>query len=437
MNMLIGINLVGPLPITNQKNRYIAVVSNSISRCKIRTHFVNNLIQEICERFNVKRPLSLFYHLQTNELVERFNRTLYLFISSVLLAYRTLKQNTTKHTLFDLTYGRTATLPIITNEFKIRNKVLLHRTKAEKQWNGSFFIYEVLDNGSYKLRLDDKILAKVAHGDHLKHYNSRNNPELLIPQISTHALLNKPEDIPQNLEPIVNIQQLSQKLMLALKTIPELSIIVTENHINYTQTEVVTNLAPNSQKYHPYKKNTRSYSGIHLPELLKLALRENLMLIPISIPPNAIIQQKLQLCLNEKSTEYPPIYRYFHMGKTLYERKLELTTANLTKEAIQKQLHNKFKTTAGPTNSHYKLRAVFKLYDLFYICKNVLQNPIFQLLKIQYIEKLTELKFQKFSDQISSIILNYYLEITDSTWTLMKLSLEKEVMLPDEIRDII
>ncbi|KAG9296041.1 hypothetical protein G9A89_011893 [Geosiphon pyriformis] len=234
-----------------------------------------------------------------------------------------------------------------------------------------------------------------------------------------------------------NIQQLSQKLMLALKTIPELSIIVTRNHINYTQTEVVTNLAPNSQKYHLYKKNTKSYTGIHLPELLKLALRENLMLTPISIPPNATIQQRLQLCLNEENTEYPPIYRYFHIGKTLYERKLELTTANLTKEAIQKQLYNEFKTTAGSTNSCYRLRAALRLYDLFYICENVLQNPIFQPLKIQYIEKLTELKFQQFSDQISSIILDYYLEITNSTWTSMELSLEEEVMLPDKIRDII
>ncbi|KAG9289457.1 hypothetical protein G9A89_008018 [Geosiphon pyriformis] len=107
--------------------------------------------------------------------------------------------------------------------------------------------------------------------------------------------------------------------MLALKTIPKLSITVTENHINYTQTEVVTNLAPNSRKYHPYKKNTRSYFGIHLPELLKLALRENLMLTPISIPSNATIQQRFQLCLNEENTEYPPIYRYFYIGKTLYE----------------------------------------------------------------------------------------------------------------------
>ncbi|KAG9306618.1 hypothetical protein G9A89_004815 [Geosiphon pyriformis] len=161
------------------------------------------------------------------------------------------------------------------------------------------------------------------------------------------------------------------------------------------------------------------------------------MLTPISIPPNATIQQKLQLCLNKESIEYLPIYKYFYIGKTLYKQKLELTTANLIKKAIQKQFHNEFKTTAGPTNSHYKLRAAFRLYGLFHTCENVLQNPILQPLKIQYIGKLTELKFQQFSDQISSIILDYYLEITDSTWTSTELSFEEKVMLPDEIRDIV
>ncbi|KAG9286100.1 hypothetical protein G9A89_022777 [Geosiphon pyriformis] len=95
-------------------------------------------------------------------------------------------------------------LPSVINKFKIRNKVFLHRTKAEKQWSGkfenkwnkSFFIHEVLGNGSYKLRLDDKILAKVVHEDRLKHYHSRSNPEPLIPQIGTHSPLVSPEDIP-------------------------------------------------------------------------------------------------------------------------------------------------------------------------------------------------------------------------------------------------
>ncbi|KAG9298182.1 hypothetical protein G9A89_000517 [Geosiphon pyriformis] len=45
-------------------------------------------------------------------------------------------------------------------------------------------------------------------------------------------------------------------------------------------------------------------------------------------------------------------------------------------------------------------------------------------MKVQYIGKLTELKFQQFSDQITSIILDHYFNITDSAWTLTELSLE-------------
>ncbi|KAG9290245.1 hypothetical protein G9A89_022221 [Geosiphon pyriformis] len=55
----------------------------------------------------------------------------------------------------------------------IGDKVLLHRTKVEKQWSrkfdpkwdGPFHIEEILGNGAYKLRLDNKILTKAAHGD--------------------------------------------------------------------------------------------------------------------------------------------------------------------------------------------------------------------------------------------------------------------------------
>ncbi|KAG9293787.1 hypothetical protein G9A89_019125 [Geosiphon pyriformis] len=50
-------------------------------------------------------------------------------------------------------------------EFKIGDKVLLHHTKVEKQWNGPFHIEEILGNGAYKLRQDNKILTKAAHED--------------------------------------------------------------------------------------------------------------------------------------------------------------------------------------------------------------------------------------------------------------------------------
>ncbi|KAG9293906.1 hypothetical protein G9A89_019244 [Geosiphon pyriformis] len=175
------------------------------------------------------------------------------------------------------------------------------------------------------------------------------------------------------------------------------------------------------------KKKTRSHSENKLPRLLKQALEENLLIAPIDIPPNATIQQKLLLLFNEQNNEHTSIYKYFHIGNTLYERKLELEATNLTPKAIQKQIHNQFKTAAGPTNTYYKLRTAFRLYDLFNTCENVLQNPILQPMKVQYISKLTELKFQQFSDQVTSIILDHYLNITDSAWTLTKLSLERRL----------
>ncbi|KAG9296092.1 hypothetical protein G9A89_011944 [Geosiphon pyriformis] len=220
--------------------------------------------------------------------------------------------------------------------------------------------------------------------------------------------------------------------MLVLKTLPDLSITINGSQINYIQKEITGPVANYLQNYYPYRKKTKSHSENRLPRLLKQALEENFLIAPINIPPNVTMQQKLLLLLNEQNNEHTLIYKYFYIGKTLYERKMELETTNLTPEAIQKQIHNEFKTAAEPTNTCYKLRAAFRLYDLFNTCENVLQNSILQPMKVQYIGKLTELKFQQFSGQITSIILNHYLNITDSAWTSMELSLEEEIMLPVE-----
>ncbi|KAG9295798.1 hypothetical protein G9A89_009027 [Geosiphon pyriformis] len=220
--------------------------------------------------------------------------------------------------------------------------------------------------------------------------------------------------------------------MLVLKTLSDLSITINGSQINYIQKETTAPVVNHLQNYHPYRRKTRSHSENRLLRLLKQALEENFLIAPIDIPPNATMQQKLLLLFNEQNNKHTLIYKYFHIEKTLYERKLEFETTNLTPEAIQKQIHNEFKTAAGPTNTCYKLRTAFRFYDLFNTCKNVLQNPILQPMKVQYIGKLTELKFQQFSDQITSIILDHYLNITDSAWTLTELSLEEKIMLPVE-----
>ena len=157
----IGIDIVGPLPVTSNRNQFIVVAMDYLTKwpearairkanaanveafikediiarhgCPLEilsdqgTHFVNATISQLCERLKIKRTLSSPYHPQTNGLVERYNRTLCEslaklsiqskthwdgHISAALLAYRTACHDTTGYTPFDLMYGRTALLPI-------------------------------------------------------------------------------------------------------------------------------------------------------------------------------------------------------------------------------------------------------------------------------------------------------------------------------------
>ena len=131
----IGIDIVGPLPVTHRGNKYIVVamdyftkwpeakalkeanakeVSNFIydeiicrHGCPKRilsdrgTHFNNQMVKQLLEKFEVKHGFSTPYHPQTNGLVERFNKTLCESlakiggenwdenINPVLFAYRT------------------------------------------------------------------------------------------------------------------------------------------------------------------------------------------------------------------------------------------------------------------------------------------------------------------------------------------------------------
>src|SRR6266542_2981440 len=100
-----GIDIVGPLSIIREGNRYIVVAMDYFSRwpearplkvanvdtvatflyeeiiCRFgasrilqsdrETHFVNELIKRLIKRFKIKHNLSLSYYLQSNGLVER------------------------------------------------------------------------------------------------------------------------------------------------------------------------------------------------------------------------------------------------------------------------------------------------------------------------------------------------------------------------------
>src|SRR3989440_4872994 len=156
----IGIDFVGPLPRTKRGKKYIIVAMDYLTKwpearavteatadatskflyeqiiCQHgcpqiilsdrETHFNNNLIKGLMEKFKINHLLSTPYHPQTNGLVEHFNRTLCkslaklslknndwdLYIAPTLFAYRITKHSTTKIEPFFIVFGRNARLPI-------------------------------------------------------------------------------------------------------------------------------------------------------------------------------------------------------------------------------------------------------------------------------------------------------------------------------------
>ncbi|GET59961.1 uncharacterized protein K02A2.6-like [Rhizophagus irregularis DAOM 181602=DAOM 197198] len=202
------------------------------------------------ERCGINHRLSTPYRPQTNGLVERFNKTLCeglaklgkenwdKHIPSVLFAYRTKKQSSTRIKPFYATYGRRAKLPLDKDEnkitladrvkilieelpvirrkmkenveeaqekqkqqhdkrgirkpkFEIGEKVLLYEAWREKQWSGKlqnkwkgpYLIHEEFGNGAYKLKeLDGRILKTPQNGEWLKKFYDRRGftPKIVI-----------------------------------------------------------------------------------------------------------------------------------------------------------------------------------------------------------------------------------------------------------------
>ncbi|KAL5007617.1 hypothetical protein ScPMuIL_016423, partial [Solemya velum] len=150
----IAIDFVGPLPLTERKNRYILVCvdyatrypeafalcnqnAETVAECLVSlfsrvgvpkeilsdqgSNFMSDLMKELCRLLSIKKLSSTPYHPQTNGLVEKFNGTLKTMLKTyamsesrnwdkhlpyVLFAYREVPNETTGFSPFELLYGR-------------------------------------------------------------------------------------------------------------------------------------------------------------------------------------------------------------------------------------------------------------------------------------------------------------------------------------------
>lgn len=154
------LDIVGPLPETENANKYILTMQDDLSKYSIAvplptfdaktvaealvnemilifgspkyiltdcgTNFLSKLFAEVCQIFKIKKLQTTAYHPQTNGSLERSHRTLkeYLrhyvdanvnnwdrWISKAMFIYNTTPHSTTKFTPFKLLFGREAEIP--------------------------------------------------------------------------------------------------------------------------------------------------------------------------------------------------------------------------------------------------------------------------------------------------------------------------------------
>ena len=157
----VAIDILGPLPETERRNKYIMVVADYFSKwtesypppnqeawtvaqklvdefiCRfgapeiIHTdqgcNFESSLFQEMCDLLGVKKTRTTPYHPEGDGMVERFNRTLEAMLSKfisqhqkhwdvhlpkVMMAYRSSDHASTKFPPFRLMFGRDVRLPL-------------------------------------------------------------------------------------------------------------------------------------------------------------------------------------------------------------------------------------------------------------------------------------------------------------------------------------
>lgn len=269
----VGIDFIGPLKTTTRGNRYIITAMDYFTRwpeakalpaataqtaanfiyeeiiCRHGTfdvlhsdqgtHFVNEIIQQLLNKFNTKHHKVTAYHPQANGLIEKFNGTLKrtlakiaedkddwdLYIAPALFAYRSHKitaigtssammefgrnmsgvdQIQPGTTIWQRMYHMVTQLPMIhrqalqkwkdqhdetpvPSELKIGQSVLWYRTylgtdnKAmQPKWDGPYKISQVFDNNTYQLENPEGVKSQPINGKFLKEYRDRNYLEPIV-----------------------------------------------------------------------------------------------------------------------------------------------------------------------------------------------------------------------------------------------------------------
>jgi hypothetical protein len=180
----IFLDIVGPLPITENGNRFILTFQDDLTKFSyaqaITNHFKSELMKEVNSLFKIRHITTSPYHPQSNGALERSHSTLkdYLkhfinksqtnwdeFVITAMFSYNTCIHSTTHYTPYELVFANKAILPhSITNAPDFRYSYENYHQQLKLRLNKSFDIAR-----SNIIKSKEK--SKIRYDTTTNHYN--------------------------------------------------------------------------------------------------------------------------------------------------------------------------------------------------------------------------------------------------------------------------
>ena len=227
------------------------------------------------------------------------------------------------------------------------------------------------------------------------------------------------------------------KIPFNISTIAQLlqDTLISENFnisINIQQSSICYKKIQKPRQSTPYTRKPKINTDT-ITENLKMVLKNDLTYFVPPPPTSEDFKERIKYYYNLIPFQFPETYIYFQIGLILneYHSTLEPT---LSENSMNRSLRNKLEEATGKTNVRRRFEATSRLYNTFYDCENILLDTTFTSISFNKLGQISTSEYNKVHHEIRRVINSHFTQyVLESS---QELSLEEEIMLPDEILNI-
>ena len=224
------------------------------------------------------------------------------------------------------------------------------------------------------------------------------------------------------------------EIPFSISTIAQLlqDTLISENlniSINIQQTSIYYKGIQKPRHSIPYTRKPKINMEI-VTENLRTVLENNQTYFVPPPPTSEDYKERIKYYYNLIPFQFSETFIYFQIGLILNEYHLTLEPT-LSENNMNRSLRNKLEEAIGKTNVRRRFEATSRLCNTFYDCENILLDTNFNSISFNKLGQISISEYNKVHQEIRRVIDSHLSQyVLESS---QELSLEEEIMLPDEI----